>query len=117
MRERVNPRRFNGERGVELVTVGEAKGLRERRDRVGIPGEVQRGRAECHGAAGSPRGGRYPFLQFAQPLERPAVRSRLSGFPAVDGEKGYTQLFGEFTLGEPEGFPQTAHSEPHIRPG
>ena len=105
MGQRINARRLDGERRIELVAVSQAERLRKRRDRLWISGEVEGRGAEFHGPRRSPRRCCDAFLQIGQPPQRGPMGRRFPRLPAMDREQRHPEFIGEPALAESERLP------------
>ena len=116
--ERIDARGLACEGGVELVPVGEAQGLRSRGDSFRIPGEVERRRSRRRGRRG--RLSRRILLgqlalQLPQTRQCKPARTRLTGLPAVNRDRGDPNAFGELDLSETHVLPNAPHALARIQ--
>ena len=104
--------------GIELVAVSEAQGLRYGRDPFRIPGEVERRRSRRRGRRGTLcRRVRLGQLTHQLPQTRQCKpsRTRLTGLPAVNRDRGDPQAFGELDLCEAHVLPDAPHALARIQ--
>ena len=111
MGQRVDARRLAGEGRVELVAVGQPQSLRDRGDRLRVAREIERRRYVRGRGVGGPPGAVFSQRRFELPqaFPRQALRVRLPGFPAMHGERGDAELFGEALLGQSHALADAPH--------
>ena len=118
VREWIDSRRLACKCGIELVSVGETQSFRDGGDGFRASGEVERRRGcRCPG----PRRifGRFPcnqlVLHLPQACQRKPLWTRLTGLPAVHGDRGDPQAFGELDLSEAHVLPDAPNTISRIQ--